>query len=88
MSKIEKLMLFVVVAGVIGSTAIGCGPAHKNPPIGGTIAGDTASSPEDLIIQQREILRRQEQEKARQQRELEDLRRQEYYNDRLKQYGQ
>ncbi len=82
-------LLFLVSCSPSGGSPVYGGPAGIGNGAGAVVAGLPSSSDEtkeDRILQQQEILRKQELEKERQKREVEDLRRQEFHNERLREY--
>ena len=52
----------------------------------GVLVADSLETKDQKIASQKEIIRRQQEEKLRQEREYQDLQRQEHYNNRLKAY--
>ena len=75
----------VVAALMAGCSSGGSQVPSSNVTLGGTISGPIASA-EDQIAAQDELIRRQEEEFRRQALELQDLKRQEYHNQRVRKY--
>jgi len=82
------LILFILVLSACyadsGSTKLAASPGSQGA-AGAVVVTPTADK-DELIIQQREIIRKQTMEMERQKREMDDLRRQEFHNDRLREF--
>jgi uncharacterized protein YcfJ len=77
-----------VVGGRLGNAGAGAAIGAGTGAVVGGIVGDSLDSNEDRHQIQEEILQRQRDEMARQKRELEDIKRQQYHNDSFRRYEQ
>ena len=81
--------LLAICALMLCSCSMGSSSEEK--PTAGVVQGgmvrENVSNREDAILQQEEILRRQQAQMEKQQREIEDLKRQQLRNQSLKRYG-
>ena len=83
------LVSLVVVCGVVGcSSSVPSGPTHENTGAGAVIHRDSTMplTSDEVEYQKAEVLRIQREKAVKQQRELEDLRRQDYQNERLRKF--
>jgi hypothetical protein len=74
--------LAVAVVPLAGCSSEGARPGPDST----AISVGTSDNKQAKLAAQEEIIRRQQEEIKRQQRELDQLRQQEYYNERLKKY--
>ncbi len=80
--------LGAIVGHAVGRTGEGIAIGAGAGALSGAAIGNAQDSSEDQIRTQEEVLERQEEEIRRQRREVEDLKRQQYHNDRFRSYDQ
>ena len=80
--------LGAIVGHAVGRTGEGIAIGAGAGALSGAAIGNAQDSNEDQMHTQEEVLERQEEEIRRQRREVEDLKRQQYHNDRFKRYDQ
>lgn len=81
-----RLSLYLVVVAILSGCSFSRSQEMSGEStLGGTISGPILSA-EDQLTAQDALIRRQEEELRSQARELDDLKRQEYHNQRVRKY--
>ncbi len=78
--------MWLLIAAVLALPLLGCGTSYRGDAAGFQTETEEDESFEKKRARQDEIIRQQQMQMERQQRELEDLERQRYWNQELKRY--
>lgn len=85
MKLLTQVLFLLMIAGCSSNTA--APPAERKTRVEGGYVVTVPNSKEEDILQKQELVRRQGKDIERQKREIEDIHRQEYYNERMRDYS-